>query len=299
MAIYRMEVKIIGRSGGRSACAAAAYRAGSRLRDERLGKTHDYRKRAANVLYSEILTPESSPGWVYDRETLWNKVEAREDLGTRPGAAQLARELVLTLPRELSLDDNIQLVKNYVNDCYVSRGMIADCAIHDAIASDGKRNPHAHVLLTMRPVDGDDFGKKAREWNPVFKSAGWVAESDELKALRGSWAGYVNNHLAACGVVARVDHRSNAEQGLNREPEPKLGKAKYMAAKGGPAAARAAVQDRTRWINKQRVMLDNAAFIDPARERARLRQSAWRPNAKNFEYHGRVIEQQPGAHHER
>ena len=164
VAIYRMEVKIIGRSKGHSACAAAAYRSGDKIKDGHYGKTrhypdhppsaleaaayrsgtelvqegtqttHDY-TRKSNVLHSEILAPAGADDWVFDRQQLWNRVEAKEDTSTRPADAQLARELVLTLPRELSHAQHLTLLRRFLQQEYVSKGMVADVAVHCPSAS--------------------------------------------------------------------------------------------------------------------------------------------------------------------
>ncbi len=222
MAIYHASMKVIGRSSGRSAVASAAYRAGTRLTNERDGITHDY-TRKGGVLHAEILGPENTPDWMFDREILWNSVERVE----RRKDAQLARELEIALPRELSAAARIELVRSYASEQFVLRGMIVDFAIHDGKASDGGEQPHAHIMLTMRELTGDGFGKKQREWNA----------KDLLKIWREKWAEYANTALEKGGFDERIDHRTleaqraeALERGdqaradeLDREPEPKLG----------------------------------------------------------------------------
>ena len=241
MAIYRLSAGIVKRSQGQSAVAAAAYRAGENLHDERLDVTHQY-DRKQDVLNSEILAPEDSPEWVYDREKLWNKMEAAE----RRKDAQPAREVVLSLPRELSDSEGWKLARKFVNDEFVSNGMVADMNFHKPKASDGKSNPHVHVLLTMRQiVDGEPSAKKERQWNRDFTDGGksendkiggfkntkgqgdgWVGKDTAgLKGMRLRWAESANKTLADNGVDARISALSNLELGKQHAPQPKMGKA--------------------------------------------------------------------------
>lgn len=208
MAIYRLEVKIVKRSAGRSATATAAYRAGAFIRDERTGLAFDY-SRKRGVLFAEIMAPANSPKWVVDRAKLWNAIERAE----RRKDAQLARDLVVGLPHELSPDERVSLVRDFVGEVFVSQGMIADVAIHAPDHRGDERNHHAHILLTLRALEGEGFGPKVRAWNETAQLEGW----------RVAWADAVNRHLAQAGHAVRVDHRSLADQGIDREPEPKQG----------------------------------------------------------------------------
>ena len=141
MAIYHCSIKIIGRSRGRSAVAAAAYRSGERLRDEETGLLHDF-TRKGGVVYTEILLPENAPKEYADREILWNEVQKAE----RRSDAQLAREIEVALPKEFDRNFQLAVLHSYIDRNFVSKGMIADLAIHDK----GDGNPHAHILLTVR-----------------------------------------------------------------------------------------------------------------------------------------------------
>ena len=208
MADYRFSAKVIKRSNGQSAVAAAAYRAASNLRDERTGQTCDY-SRKEGVTHSEVMTPSGTPDWMHDRAQLWNAVEAVE----RRKDAQLAREIQLSLPHELTDDQRRDLVRGFVQEQFVGKGMIADLAIHAPSAEGDQRNHHAHVMLTMRELTGDGFGNKAREWN----------SPDQLQAWREQWAHHQNRELERHGHPARVDHRSFEAQGVDREPTQHLG----------------------------------------------------------------------------
>ncbi len=211
MAIYHMSAKVIGRSSGRSATASAAYRSGEVIADSRTGEVHDYQQRRSSVRYKEILAPAGSPAWATDRAMLWNAVEA----GEKRKDAQLCREVILALPDELSEDARRELVRGYVAEQYVARGMVADVAIHTPSRKGDERNHHAHVLLTMRSLEGEVFGAKAREWNDPALLEQW----------RESWALHVNAALERAGREERIDHRSLEAQGIERMPTRHMGPA--------------------------------------------------------------------------
>jgi len=204
MAIYHYSVKSISRGKGSSVVNSAAYRSAEELYDNRQEKFFHYEKKERDIMYKEILLPEKAPAWMQNREVLWNAVEASE----KRKDSQLARELEIALPREFTTDQNIVLIKEYVQKEFVDRGMIADICLHY-----GKRgeeyNPHAHVLLTMRTVDENGFGKKNTEWN----------KRSLLKEWRESWANCLNKHLSLNGYDIRVDHRSLKDQGIDLKPQ--------------------------------------------------------------------------------
>lgn len=218
MAIYRCEFKIISRGSGHRACAAAAYRAGEKIMDERYGAAHDY-TRKTGVAASFILAPENAPDWMSNRAELWNAVEAVE----RRKDAQLCREVLLSLPHELTDDQREALVRQFVRDQFVSKGMVADVNIHTHSPSGDERNDHAHILLTTRTLTASSFGPKERSWN----------SRDFVHDTREAWADAQNRTFEVLGLDLRVDHRSLADQGLNREPEPKLGQHATEAIRNG------------------------------------------------------------------
>ena len=238
MAQFSWSMQIIKRSSGRSAVAAAAYRAGEKLQDERGKCTHDYSRRTG-VEHSEILAPEGAPAWVYDRETLWNRVEHSEQRKD----AQLARELRILIPREVPAAHRITLVREYIAKTFVARGMVADIAWHNKTASDGAEQPHAHVMLTMRPLTEDGFGKKSRH-DYVHDPEGRVREDGRpvlvmnneeswnspvlFERAREGWEAHANAALQAAGREERIDRRSLLERGIARMPEPALRMAYYM-----------------------------------------------------------------------
>ena len=205
MAIYHLSVKIISRSSGRSATASAAYRAGEKIFDIRTGEIHDYTKKKG-VDEQFILAPNSAPDWVFNREQLWNSVERVE----RRKDSQLAREINVALPTELTTPQQLELVKEFVTDQFVNQGMVADVALHNL----SSHNPHAHIMLTMRNIDEHGFNpKKNLDWN----------KRQLLEKQRLAWATHTNNALEKAGVNQKVDHRSLEAQGVNRIPQIHLG----------------------------------------------------------------------------
>lgn len=204
MAIFQTRVQIISRSTGKSIVAAAAYRAATKLHDERTKRSHDF-KNKADLLHSAVLLPAGAPDELADREHLWNAVEAAE----RRKDAQLARDVEFSLPHELSDALNIELARAIVQELFVDRGMVADLNVHrgEPMPDGSGTKIHAHVLLTLRSVGPEGFGPKVRAWN----ATALVQEWRELLAVR------VNQQLAARGLAARVDHRSYATRGLEIE----------------------------------------------------------------------------------
>ena len=148
MAIYHFSAKVISRANGSSAVASAAYRSASELHDERLGRSHNFTDKTG-VVYSEVMAPEGSPERWQDREALWNEVEA----GEVRKDAQLAREIEFSIPREMSQAQGVELARDFVQQEFVERGMVADLNVHWDIGPDGLAKPHAHVMLTMRRVE--------------------------------------------------------------------------------------------------------------------------------------------------
>lgn len=199
MAEMHFTAKVIGRSAGRSAAGSAAYRAGVELTDVRTGEVFDYSRRKG-VAAAFILAPSGAPKWTRDRQELWSRVEAAE----KRKDAQLCRELEISLPHELTPQQRTRLIGGFVTLQCVQLGMVADVSIHDADQKGGAEQPHAHVMLTLRPLDGDGdgFSKKAREWNDPKLIEKW----------RAAWAEACNAALAAAGHAARIDHRSIEEQ---------------------------------------------------------------------------------------
>ena len=215
MAIYYFNASVISRSAGRSATASAAYRAAEKIKDERTGEIHDYRKKKG-VDEKLILAPDSAPSWVQNRQQLWNEVERVEHRIN----SQLSREIQLAIPRELTRTQQVELVKEYASDLFVKEGMIADVAFHEL----NSHNPHAHIMLTMREIDVQGFKKnKNRDWN----------KRQLLEKQREAWSAYANLALEKAGINERIDHRTLEEQGINRIPQIHLGSAVTAMMKRG------------------------------------------------------------------
>src|SRR3954452_14490995 len=252
MAIYHLHVKVIGRKSGASAVASAAYRSGLRLRDERLDRAQDFSAKRG-VVHSEVMLPENAPEAWRDRERLWNDVEAfevRKD-------AQLAREVEFALPREMTQAQGIELARDFVRGEFVDRGMIADLNVHCDMAEDGSAKPHAHVMLTMRAVDENGFGRKVRDWN----------RTEMVERWRERWAELANERLAELDIDARIDHRSLEAQGIVLEPQSQIGApAKRIEGRGiageGGDADRAEMHREIARGNGERIIADPSLGLD-------------------------------------
>ena len=225
IAIYHCSIKIVSRGKGKSAVAAAAYRSGEKLTNEWDGLTHDYTKKGG-VVHSEILLPAHAPPAFSDRSTLWNSVELSE----KSNNAQLAREVEIALPVELSREEQTRLVREYCFSQFVSKGMIAGFNLHDT----GGGNPHAHILLTMRPLDEkgawlpkskkeyvlDENGEKIRLPSGRYKTrkvdlVDWN-NRENAEVWRRAWADLANEFLAQNDRPERIDHRSYERQGIEQ-----------------------------------------------------------------------------------
>lgn len=253
MSIYHLSVKVIGRSSGRSAVAAAAYRSGSKLYEEETGKTYNY-KRKGGVAYSEIDLPAQAPAEFTNRQILWNSVQAVE----KNKNAQLAREIEFAIPREIeNRQMQIAIAHEYINATFVKAGMCADWSLHDK--QDG--NVHVHCMLTMRPIgpDGKWEKKESRRYKldaqgkriPVIdprtgkqkigakgrkmwerakaKDSGWN-KKENIEIWRKAWADICNKHL---DKDHQIDHRSYARQGVDKIPTIHMGYAAIKRANLG------------------------------------------------------------------
>lgn len=255
MVHFRIELKSISRGQGRSVIAAAAYRHGAVLEDRRQQITHDYARKSA-VAHSEIIAPADAPAWARDRSELWNRADAAE----KRRDAITAREVLVSLPRELGRDQHLELLRNFVEREFTSRNIVADIAVHEASALDGGAQPHAHIMLVDRPIGADGFGpKKDRR----------LATADGVEAVRSAWAEEVNQALERARIASRVDHRSLKRQRIaaartvndetkpdrerrqalwtweatNRAPEPKIGPVAMKMARQGRGPQALALRD--------------------------------------------------------
>ncbi|HGW3610651.1 TPA: MobQ family relaxase [Klebsiella pneumoniae] len=207
MAIFHMSAQRISRSKGHSSVAAAAYRHGEKMTDEHTGEIHDYSKKKG-VSDSVVLIPDGADKRFLKPEYLFNTIEKCE----KRKDAQLALEVNISLPTEMTDEQKKALAIDFCNENFVKKGMIADIAFHK-LDSD---NPHFHVMLTTRKLtpDGSGFGQKVREWN----------SKEQLQEWRKGWADIANEHMQRAGIDARIDHRSLKDQKaeLDALPSPTL-----------------------------------------------------------------------------
>ena len=275
LAIFHCQIKIISRGKGKTATAAAAYRSGTKIVDDEFGETHDY-TRKGGVAFSEILLCENAPSKYSDRQTLWNEVQKIE----KQKNAQLCREVEVALPIEFPRDEQIEVVREYIKKNFTDKGMIADWSLHDK--SDG--NPHAHILLTMRPLkQNGEWGAKRKDsyalddngnripvidqktgkqkigargrkiWERIsIQSTDW---NDQTKAeeWRKSWADICNEHLKG---QAHIDHRSYARQGKEQIPMLHESYAARKIAKRGGYSYIIEYNDQIRELNRERELIE-------------------------------------------
>ena len=259
MAIYHLSIKIISRGKGKSAVAAASYRSGEKIKNEYDGIVHDF-TRKGGIAHTEILLPQNAPQEFSDRGTLWNSVEKIE----KSKNSQLAREIEIALPKELDREKQIELVREYVKENFVKVGMCADIALHDK--NDG--NPHAHILLTMRPLNEDktwgakskkeyildENGEKVKLKNGNYKTrkintVDWN-EQDKAEEWRKAWADITNKYLEENSIQEKVDHRSYQRQGIEQIPTIHLGVSATQMEKKGIATDRGNINREIRKQNR-------------------------------------------------
>lgn len=239
-------VDIVSRSKGESVIAKAAYNARDKLKDDYYGKTHDYSKKD-DLVFSKIFLPEHIPKEFSKREYLWNEVEKIE----KSKNSQLARNLLFTLPRELNEEDRIKLISEFIEENFTSKGMIADCNIHNPTASDNEEQPHAHILLTLREINEqgnwkakskkeyilDENGEKIKLKSGNYKSRkvnlnDWN-EPDKAKEWRENFSKKANEYLARNNIDKRIDPHTFGEQGREELPQVHLGTASFQMEKKG------------------------------------------------------------------
>jgi Ti-type conjugative transfer relaxase TraA len=250
MAIFHMSMTPIARSSGRSAVAAAAYRAGQRLTNERDGLTHDFRRKQG-VEASFLVLPAGAGAWAKSRAALWNAAEAAE----RRVDARVAREIEVALPCELTPAQRLALTRAFAEDLVRRYGVAVDVALHTPHDAGDDRNHHAHLLLTTRQVEAAGLGEKSELEldNKRLAAAGRPTTQLQLRQLRAGWAELVNQHLGQAGHELRVDHRSHADRGLALLPTQHVGvHATQLARRGQPV-------ERARLAPGQAA--DNAALV--------------------------------------
>ena len=263
---FHFSVNIISRGKGKSAVASAAYISGEKIKNEWDGVTHDYTKKQG-VISKEIFLPDHAPEEYKDRKTLWNSVELFE----KNSNAQLARNFIISLPKELSIEENNKMIEEYIQNNFVKEGMIVDLAIHDE-SREGNQNIHAHIMTIVRPIneDGtwgqkskkeyilDEKGEKVLNKNgkPKTRKVELTTWNDKgnVEKWRKNFSDICNEYLAKNNIEKRVDHRSFKRQGIKQIPTIHLGaSASAMERKG----IRTEKGDINREIKKQNELLKN------------------------------------------
>lgn len=263
---FHFSVNIISRGKGKSAVASAAYISGEKIKNEWDGVTHDYTKKQG-VISKEIFLPDHAPEEYKDRKTLWNSVELFE----KNSNAQLARNFIISLPKELSIEENKKMIEEYIQTNFVKEGMIVDLAIHDE-SREGNQNIHAHIMTIVRPInkDGtwgqkskkeyilDEKGEKVLNKNgkPKTRKVELTTWNDKgnVEKWRENFSDLCNEYLAKNKIEKRVDHRSFKRQGIKQIPTIHLGaSASAMERKG----IRTEKGDINREIKKQNELLKN------------------------------------------
>lgn len=234
MAIYHLTINNVSRGKGKSAIAAAAYRSGQRLWNEREKTHHDYSNKQ-DIIHTEILAPSDVPLWMLDREQLWNAIEAIE----KRKDSRLCKEVEFALPAELSEAQQIELARTFAQR-FVARGLVADLGVHH----DGEGNPHAHILITTRAADSDGFAAK--------KMRGLDHDKFVL-STRKAWSDLLNATLEQAGIAASVDHRTLKAQGIDRTPQVHHGvKGRAMHERGKEPQSKV-VTYRSKWGNERNI----------------------------------------------
>ena len=263
---FHFSVNIISRGKGKSAVASAAYISGEKIKNEWDGVTHDYTKKQG-VISKEIYLPDHAPEEYKDRKTLWNSVELFE----KNSNAQLARNFIISLPKELSIEENKKMLEEYIQTNFVKEGMIVDLAIHDE-SREGNQNIHAHIMTIVRPINEDGtWGQKSKKeyildekgekilnknGKPKTRKVELTTWNDKgnVEKWRENFSDLCNEYLAKNKIEKRVDHRSFKRQGIKQIPTIHLGaSASAMERKG----IRTEKGDINREIKKQNELLKN------------------------------------------
>ena len=235
MAIFHLNTKPITRKSGRTATAASAYRCGGILYDERTDKTHDYSKKEG-VVFSECFIFENGQKVLLDRERVWNTAEQTE----KRVDARTAREIIINLPHELDEINRTELVQEFTEHIAKTYNVAIDFAIHEPSKKGDQRNHHAHILMTTRQATlGENnsliLGEKTNLElsNTKLGKLGLPKTQDQITAIRKTYADMANDYLGFSHIDDRIDHRSYAEQGIDKLPTKKLGSKTVQAERDG------------------------------------------------------------------
>jgi ATP-dependent exoDNAse (exonuclease V) alpha subunit len=277
MAIFFMQINTVGRGSGRHATAAAAYRAGERIRDERSGVLHNYSQRR-DVLHSEIFLAGQFDGkpvtWARNRESLWNTAEHAE----KRHNANTAREYEVTLPHELDPERRITLARALAREIAERYKVAVDLAVHEPRPDGDSRNFHAHLLTTTREITPTGLGAKvgldmsARE----RRRRDLPDHSQEYRSIRARWAVLTNEALREANIAARVDHRSLAEQGVDKEPQPRI-PLKHLKMEQRGIRSEVAERLRAEYRERVRQRMERATETSRAQATAASTSQSWQP----------------------
>ena len=215
MAIFHLRHKFLSRSSGASSLAKAAYNAAEKISDNKGSSEGSDFTRKGGVLCNEITLPRGSPEWADNRGELWRRLEAREDRSTRRKDAILAHSFDISLPCELTLEQNIFLAKDFVREQFTRNGYPVDWSIHGPDPRGDDRNIHLHILVPLRHIEGDSFGIKDRFPKSKLRA--------QIRTWRSAWATLANRHLKRYGYKSQIDERSLREQGIKRTPSKPRG----------------------------------------------------------------------------
>ena len=292
MAQYRLSLSIASRGKGRSAVAMAAYRAGDEIRDERTGERFDF-TRKQGILHTEMVLPPAAPEWAHNRAEFWNRSEAAD----KRQDAQIAREIQLSLPHELSDRERRDLTTGFAQEVAGRFGIAVDTCIHAPNYAGDERNHHAHLMLATRPFDEEKasgFGNKLRVLDNIArqrqgpKEGPGQSQENEVEKLRAEWARRLNEALQRAevrsdeGALVQLDHRSYERQGIDREPTVKEGPAATGLKRRGEASERVEINEEIRARNERRDRLkEHGGSV--AREVERLKKSSQGRDAETEE----------------
>jgi Ti-type conjugative transfer relaxase TraA len=284
VAVPHFSVSVVARGTGRSAVLSAAYRHCAKMEFEREARTIDY-TRKQGLLHEEFVIPADAPEWlrsmIADRpvsgasEAFWNKVEDFE----KRSDAQLAKDVTIALPIELTAEQNIALMRDFVAGHITAQGMVADWVYHDAPG-----NPHVHLMTTLRPLTEDGFGSKkvavlSPDGKPIRNDAGkivyelWAGSVQDFNAFRDGWFACQNKHLALAGLDIRIDGRSFEKQGIELEPTIHLGvgtkaierkaeQSDHKSQTSTPKLERIELQEQRRGENARRIQRRPEIMLD-------------------------------------
>jgi ATP-dependent exoDNAse (exonuclease V) alpha subunit len=272
MSLFRLDIKSVKRSMGQTATGAAAYRAGERIRDERTGSVHNHSGRK-DVTHNEIFLPSQfgneSMEWARDRTRLWNTAESAE----KRRNSVVAREFQVALPAELSPEQRQTLARNFAREISDRYGVAVDLAIHDPKPSGDPRQFHAHLLTTTREVTRDGLGAKVGlDMQSVQRfRMGLSDHRAEYIAVRERWASLTNTAFREANIDIRVDHRTLAAQGVDRQPMVHVPMEFYRQQAAGldSSAVNKMREEYRAWITSERVP-EPASRAEPAKMTAQV-----------------------------